>query len=124
MTVNLGEMISSIINISYQVWVLKFYEVIEILGMFLQETGERAVGQLAGVAALCAACGAGRWLELSEALGVAPSGDVCLPAGADMSRSMRLESLGAVSGTLSDLLVGLEKGKTLKMRSLSQLAAL
>lgn len=34
MTVNLGEMISSIINISYQVWVLKFYEVIEVLGMF------------------------------------------------------------------------------------------
>lgn len=37
LTGRLGEMISNRINISNQVWVLKVYEVIEILGVFFHE---------------------------------------------------------------------------------------
>jgi len=40
MTVSLGEMISNSINISKQVFVLQFYEVTEILGLFLREAGQ------------------------------------------------------------------------------------
>lgn len=54
MTVSLGEMISNSINISNQVLVLKFYEVIEIVGMFLQEAGQWGARQLTWVAVLLA----------------------------------------------------------------------
>lgn len=60
MTVNLGEMISSIINISYQVWVLKFYEVIEVLGMFF--TRDRRASSRAARRGSCFMCCLRGWM--------------------------------------------------------------
>lgn len=110
MTVSLGEMISNSINISNQVLVLKFYEVIEIVGMFLQEAGQWGARQLTwGAVLLALGLKPGCSLELFETMAVVSWGDTYLPVGANVSRSKRTENLGSVSSPPIDLPVDLRQ---------------